>query len=243
MTQSAHDPIGDAVAASAVSLSDVTRTFPDGTRRREVLRDITLEVAFGEMVAITGPSGSGKTTLLHLVAGLDAPTEGQVTVAGQHLSIVSATERAHLRRDTLGFVDQQLNLIEALTALENVMLPLELAGMKPRTARQSAMDTLVACDLGHLADQTTDQLSGGEQQRVAVARALVGTRRVIVADEPTGALDSLAGEGVMKLLRRSCDEGAGVLLATHNPSHAAWADRVVLLTDGQIIDDVAAVAS
>jgi putative ABC transport system ATP-binding protein len=228
------------VGEGLVVLEGVTRSFPDGTTRRTVLDRVDLTVAEGELVAVMGKSGSGKSTLLHLVAGLDRPDVGQTRVAGSWLSACSAGETAELRRRVMGYVEQQFNLIDVLTAIENVMLPLELDGISVREARQQATTALDSVGLADLADVDADRLSGGEQQRVAIARALVGTRRLVLADEPTASLDSLTGETVMRLLRRRCDDdGAAVLMATHDPAHAAWADRVVFLRDGVIVDESA----
>lgn len=225
-------------AGGVIEMSGVTKAFPDGSGTRTVLDGVDLSVAAGELVALMGPSGSGKTTLLHLAAGLDRPDGGQVVVGGHYLSGLDASGLAALRRDTVGYVEQRLNLIAVLTAAENVMLPLELGGARPREARQAAVAALDAVGLADLADQDAERLSGGEQQRVAVARALVGGRRVLLADEPTAALDSLTGEGVMKLLRRRCDDdGVAVLVSTHDAAQAAWADRVVFLRDGVVIDE------
>ena len=219
-----------------VDLRDVERSFRDGRGERHVLRGVDLEVHAGELVALMGPSGSGKSTLLAIAGGLERADAGQVVVGGQHLRALDARGLAALRRTTVGYVEQHLNLLAALTAAENVSLPLELAGMRPRRARNIAADALDSVGLGDLLDALPDDLSGGEQQRVAIARALIGERQVLLADEPTGALDSLTGESVMQLLRSRCDDdGAAVIIATHNAAHAAWADRVVHLRDGVLV--------
>jgi len=215
----------------------VGRTFLDGRREREVLTDVHLSVAQGEMVALMGPSGSGKSTLIKLAAGLDRPSAGQLLVEGVHLAALDARGLAELRRTRVGYVEQRLNLLASLSAAENVALPLELGGMSARAARLEAVAALDDVGLADLADQSADTLSGGEQQRVAIARALVGERRLLLTDEPTGALDSLTGESIMRLLRRRCDDGASVLMATHDSAHAAWADRVVFLRDGVLVDE------
>lgn len=220
-----------------VQIHAARRSFRDGPTERVILDGVDLSIAPGEMVAVMGPSGSGKTTLLQMVAGLDRPDSGQVIVNGTHLSACDLGQLAQMRREVIGYVEQRLNLIGVLTAIENVMLPLELGGIKPRKARPTAMAALDSVGLADHADLASERLSGGEQQRVAIARALVGTRSVVLADEPTAALDSLTGESVMKLLRRRCDDaGASVLVATHDAGHAAWADRVVFLRDGVILD-------
>jgi putative ABC transport system ATP-binding protein len=221
-----------------LSINGVTKSFPDGARTRTVLDGVQLGVAAGELVAIMGPSGSGKSTLLHLVAGMDRPDHGQIVVNGTHLSALNASELATLRRTQIGYVEQRLNLIAVLSAVENVMLPLELGGVSTRQARQQAIAQLDTLGIAELADQDAERLSGGEQQRVAIARALVGGRRLLLADEPTAALDSLNGEAVMRLIRGRCDEdGVAALMCTHDASHAAWADRVVFLHDGAVIDE------
>ena len=199
------------------------------------LRGFSLELAPGELVAVMGPSGSGKSTVLHLAGGLDVPTSGQVELDGVGLGGLSVRKRAALRRRSVGYVFQDLNLVPALTAVENVMLPRELDGVGSGTARTEAMAALEEVDVVDLADRFPEELSGGQQQRIAIARALVGPRRLVLADEPTGALDSLTGEAVMKLLRARVDAGAAALLVTHDAQHAAWADRVVRLRDGFVV--------
>jgi len=184
-----------------------------------------------------GPSGSGKTTLLSLVGGLDKPTEGRVIVAGQDVGSLKPKDLAILRRRTVGYVFQDLNLLAGLTARENVAIPLELDGKPIGEARVAAEAALESVGLAHLADRFPDDLSGGEQQRVAIARALVGGRRILLADEPTGALDSMTGESVMRLLRAHCDGGGTAILVTHDAAHAAWAYRVVFLRDGRLVDE------
>jgi putative ABC transport system ATP-binding protein len=221
-----------------LEMCDVTKRYRDGEGTRTVLDAMSIEVAAGELVAVMGPSGSGKTTVLHLAAGLDGVDSGQIKVAGTYLSALDATERAVLRRSTVGYVEQRLNLIAVLTAVENVMLPLELGGMSTREARQDAMVALESVGLADHANREAERLSGGEQQRVAIARALVGGRKLLLADEPTAALDSLTGESVMRLLRRRCDDDrVAVVMATHDASHAAWADRVIFLRDGVVVDE------
>jgi putative ABC transport system ATP-binding protein len=184
-----------------------------------------------------GPSGSGKSTLLTLAGGLDTPTSGEVLVENVALPGLSRRDLAKLRRRSVGYVFQDFNLIPALTALENVALPRELDGIPTRRARKEALAALAELDLSELADRFPDDMSGGQQQRVAIARAIVGDRRLVLADEPTGALDSETGEAVLRLLRARVDAGAGALLVTHEARHAAWADRVVFLRDGVVVDD------
>jgi putative ABC transport system ATP-binding protein len=196
-----------------------------------------MSVGAGELVAVMGPSGSGKSTLLNLAGGLDQPTAGDIVVQGQLLGTLSARALAAVRRRAVGYVFQDLNLLPALTAAENVSLPRELDGVPLRRARQEALAVLEQFDLADLADRFPDDLSGGQQQRVAIARAFVGERRLLLADEPTGALDTVTGESVLRLLREQCDAGAAGVLVTHESRHAAWADRIVFLRDGRIVDE------
>ncbi len=218
-------------------LEEVSRTHGTGDNAVHALREVSLRVEPGELVAVMGPSGSGKSTLLNIAGGLDRPTEGRVVVDGVELGTLAATELARMRRRRIGFVFQDYNLIPSLTAGENVGLPLELDGMRPRQARRNARHALDILGLAELADRYPDAMSGGQQQRVAIARALVGTRRLVMADEPTGALDTTTGEEVLRVLRHRCDEGASGLLVTHEARHAAWADRVVFLRDGVVVDE------
>ena len=185
-----------------------------------------------------GPSGCGKSTLLHLAGSLEEPTVGTVSVGGRRLDQLDAVERAQLRRQDVGFVFQRLNLVPALTALENVMLPLELDGVAPRVARAQARMALAAVDIENGLDRYPDDFSGGQQQRIAIARAVVGERRLLLADEPTGSLDSITGDAVMELIAGlPASKGTAVILVTHEPRYAAWADRVISLRDGRIADE------
>jgi len=223
--------------AALLGLRDVSRVHGEGPTAVHALRGVSVSVVAGELVAVMGPSGSGKSTLLNLAGGLDSPSEGNVTIEGVELSGLSRRELAAVRRRSVGYVFQELNLIPALTAAENVALPRELDGTGPRAARAEALDALAEVGLEGLDRRFPDDLSGGEQQRVAIARALVGPRRLLLADEPTGALDSQNGEAILRLLRARCDRGAGGVLVTHEARHAAWADRVVFLRDGTLVDD------
>ena len=221
---------------SILELRDVHRTHGSGETAVHALAGVTLTVAAGELVAVMGPSGSGKSTLLNLAGGLDRPTEGEVLVDGTALGSASRRALAALRRRRIGYVFQDLNLLPSLTAAENVALPLELDGVRLRQARRLALDALGEVDLDGFGTRFPDELSGGQQQRVAIARALVGERHLVLADEPTGALDSHTGEAVLRLLRSKVDGGAAGVLVTHDARHAAWADRVVFLRDGVIVD-------
>jgi putative ABC transport system ATP-binding protein len=223
--------------SAVLQLTAVTRVHGHGDTAVRALDGLDLRVEPGELVAVMGPSGSGKSTLLHLAGGLDEPTSGAVVVEGTLLSGLSTKELARLRRRSIGYVFQDLNLVPALTAVENVALPRELDGTRSRTARREAMAALEAVGIAELADRFPDDMSGGQQQRVAIARALVGDRRLVLADEPTGALDSTTGEAVMALLRARCDAGAAGMLVTHDARHAAWADRVIFLRDGRVVDE------
>jgi putative ABC transport system ATP-binding protein len=222
---------------SVLELRDVGRVHGTGDTAVHALRGVSLKVDEGELVAVMGPSGSGKSTLLNLAGGLDAPTSGEVLVEGTDLAGLSRHALAAVRRRSAGYVFQDLNLIPALTAAENAALPRELDGVKARTARREAIHALEDVGMDELADRFPDELSGGQQQRVAIARALVGPRRLVLADEPTGALDSTTGEMVLRLLRARCDAGASAVLVTHEARHAAWADRVVFLRDGTLVDE------
>jgi putative ABC transport system ATP-binding protein len=222
---------------SVLELRDVVRVHGAGDTAVHALRGVSLAVEPGELVAVMGPSGSGKSTLLNLAGGLDAPTSGTVLVEGTDLGGLSRTQLAAVRRRSVGYVFQEFNLIPALTAAENVGLPRELDGVRPRELRREARTALEEVGLVELADRFPDELSGGQRQRVAIARALVGPRRLVLADEPTGALDSQTGEWVLRLLRTRCDAGAAGVLVTHEARHAAWADRVVFLRDGAMVDE------
>ena len=219
-----------------LELDAVHRTHGRGDTAVHALRGVTLSIATGELVAVMGPSGSGKSTLLNLAGGLDAPTGGTVRVDGQALDGLSRRKLAALRRRRIGYVFQELNLLPSLTALENVALPLELDGTSIGKARRLALAALGDVDMADLAARFPEALSGGQQQRVAIARALVGERRLVLADEPTGALDSTTGEAVLLVLRARVDAGAAGVLVTHEARHAAWADRVVFLRDGLVVD-------
>jgi putative ABC transport system ATP-binding protein len=227
--------------APALELRSVVKRFGRGTTEVRALTDVDLAVAPGELVAVMGPSGCGKSTLLHLAGGLEDPSAGQVLVAGQDLARLGPAERAALRRRHVGYVFQRLNLIASLTAVENVALPLELDGVGRRSAREQAEAALAAVGLTERVDRFPDDFSGGQQQRIAVARAVAGERRLVLADEPTGALDTLTGDAVIDLLAGlPAATGAALVLVTHEPRYAAWADRVVFLRDGRVVDEAVA---
>jgi putative ABC transport system ATP-binding protein len=193
----------------------------------------------GELVAVMGPSGSGKSTLLTIAGSLEEPSDGDVVVGGQLLGTLSRNDRARLRRRAIGYVFQDFNLLAGLTASENVSLPLELDGVSPKAARTAGIAALDELGLADRADRFPDELSGGERQRVAIARAVVGERRLLLADEPSGALDSANGEAVMRIIRTTCQRGVAGVVVTHDAQLASWADRVVFLRDGRVVDQTA----
>jgi putative ABC transport system ATP-binding protein len=210
------------------------RVFGSGHLRVVALDDVSLRVSVGEFVAVMGPSGSGKSTLLRLAGGLDRPTSGRVLLAGRDLAGLDEAGLAQALRRQIGFIFQETNLLTSLTAAENVALALELDGVRPKAAMAGARGLLDSLGLAAIGSRFPGQLSGGEQQRVTIARAVAGGRSLLLADEPTGALDAITGESVMGLLRQRCAAGCAVVLATHNVRHAAWADRVMFLTDGRL---------
>ncbi len=224
---------------SALELSRVSKVYGSGAGEVHALRGVDLIVEPGELVAVMGPSGSGKSTLLTIAGSLEEPSRGEVTVGGLPLSRLSRNEKAALRRRAIGYVFQDFNLLAGLTAAENVSLPLELDGAPIRTARAAALAALERLDLAGDADRFPDDLSGGERQRVAIARAVVGQRHLLLADEPSGALDSVNGESVMRLVRETCQAGVAGVVVTHDAQLASWADRVVFLRDGRIVDQTA----
>ena len=226
------------ISEQILSFDGTGRRYGKGEQEVRALGPVSFDVQEGEFVALMGPSGSGKSTLLSLAGALDRPSDGRVSVHGRDLAAMSATELAELRRNVVGYVFQDLNLLPGLTAIENVALPLELDGVALRDARREAAAALEGVGMGDLAHRFPDNLSGGEQQRVAIARSFVGPRSLLLADEPTGALDSVTGDRVMRLLRQHCDRGRTVVLVTHDSSHAAWADRVFYLRDGVVVDVV-----
>ena len=225
--------------SALVELRQVSKVYGEGAARVQALDHIDLGVAAGELVAVMGPSGSGKSSLLTIAGTLEDPSEGSVLIDDVDVASQSTKERARLRRRTIGFVFQDFNLLAGLTAAENVSMPLELDGTTGRAARAAAIDALAELDLADRADAFPDDLSGGERQRVAIARAIVGERRLLLADEPTGALDTMNGEGVLRLLRQITRRGAAAILVTHDAQLASWADRVVFLRDGRIVDETA----
>jgi len=223
---------------AVLSMHDVRRRYGAGATEVVALDGVSLTVAAGEFVAIMGPSGSGKSTLLNMAGGLDHPTSGEVLVEGTDLALLDAAGLAAVRRRSIGFVFQEFNLVPQLTAEENVMLPMELDGTPVKAARQAAREVLAAVGLDGMWRRFPDDLSGGEQQRVAIARAMTGDRRLILADEPTGALDTTTGEAVAELIAGYAADGGAVVLVTHEPRIASFADRIVWLRDGRVVDEV-----
>jgi putative ABC transport system ATP-binding protein len=224
---------------SALQMNRVSKVYGSGAGEVHALRGIELCVEPGELVAVMGPSGSGKSTLLTIAGSLEEPTDGEVIVGGLELSRLSRNQRAALRRRAIGYVFQDFNLLAGLTAAENVSLPLELDGTSAKAARTAALAALERLGLADRGARFPDELSGGERQRVAIARAVVGERRLLLADEPSGALDSVNGEAVMRLVRASCQGGVAGVVVTHDAQLASWADRVVFLRDGRIVDQTA----
>jgi putative ABC transport system ATP-binding protein len=219
-----------------LELRQVWKIYGSGRARVQALREVDLTVEGGELVAVMGPSGSGKSTLLAIAGSLEEPSSGDVLVSGSALSGMTPNQRARLRRRAIGYVFQDFNLLAGLSAVENVALPLELDGVGQRAARASGLAALDGLGLADQAGRFPDELSGGERQRVAIARAVVGERRLLLADEPTGALDSVNGESVMRLLRAACKRGVAGVMVTHDAHLASWADRVVFLRDGRMVD-------
>jgi putative ABC transport system ATP-binding protein len=216
---------------------DVVKSYGQGHAEVYALRGVSFAIAPGEIVAVMGPSGCGKSTMLHLAGALEEPSAGRVLVDGNDLGDMSRAEQAALRRRDVGYVFQRLNLVPSLTAVENVMLPLELDGTGAKAARRSALDVLRAVGLDDHLDRYPDDFSGGQQQRIAIARAIVGERRLLLADEPTGSLDTLNSDQIIEMLADLPDRyGTAVVLVTHEPRFASYADRIVFLRDGVIVD-------
>ena len=224
---------------SALELRRVSKIYGSVPTQVHALSEVDLSVARGELVAIMGPSGSGKSTLLTIAGSLEEASSGQVLVEGIDLATTSRSDRATMRRRSIGYVFQDFNLLPGLTAVENVTLPLELDGVRAKDAQATGLTALEELDVAERADRYPDELSGGERQRVAIARAIVGERGLLLADEPTGALDSLNGEAVMRLLRAATRRGVAGVVVTHEAQLASWADRVVFLRDGQVVDQTA----
>jgi putative ABC transport system ATP-binding protein len=221
---------------SYLELRGITKIYGDGPTEVHALSNVDLSVEAGSLVAVMGASGSGKSTLLTIAGSLEDPTSGEVYIDGRPLSSMSRNAKAQLRRRSIGYVFQDYNLLAGLSAVENVSLPLELDGVAARKAQARAMEAIEDFGLKDRATHYPDQLSGGERQRVAIARAVVGGRGLLLADEPSGALDSTNGEAVMRLILAACHRGMAAVVVTHDAQLASWADRVVFLRDGRIVD-------
>jgi putative ABC transport system ATP-binding protein len=224
---------------SLLELHQISKSYGEGTTSVLALDEIDLSVDCGHLVAVMGPSGSGKSTLLTIAGSLEEPTTGEVRIAGASLSSLSRNDKARLRRRTIGYVFQDFNLLPGLTAAENVALPLELDGISSRQAHQAGIEALEQLGLADRAGHYPDQLSGGERQRAAIARCVVGERKLLLADEPSGALDSANGEAVMRLIFDACKRGVAAVVVTHDAHLASWADRVIFIRDGRAVDHIA----
>jgi ABC-type lipoprotein export system ATPase subunit len=223
--------------AAIIRMENVSRTYRSGAIETPALREVTLQVAAGEMAAVIGPSGSGKSTLMNLMGCLDVPTAGSYAFAGREVAGLSGEEMADLRNRSIGFVFQSFHLLPYATARENVEMPLLFGGMPARQRRERALEMLGRVGLGERAEHLPTQLSGGEMQRVAVARALANRPRVILADEPTGNLDSRSGRAIVELFRQLWQEGVTVILITHDLALARRCPRILKIQDGRIVHD------
>ncbi len=231
------DPVAAGTGTPAVAARDVTRRYGDGPTAVDALRGVSLTVELGQLVAVMGPSGSGKSTLMHALAGLDPPTSGSVAIAGIEITDLDDAALTRLRRKHIGFVFQFFNLLPMLTAEENAVLPLTIAGERPDRAWVD--DLFARTGLSERRDHRPAELSGGEQQRVAIMRALVSRPTIVFADEPTGNLDSRTSGEILKLLDESAEEyGQTMVMVTHDPRAAAIADRILFLADGEIVQEL-----
>jgi putative ABC transport system ATP-binding protein len=226
---------------SLLELHQISKSYGEGETAVRALDGIDLSVDGGQLVAVMGPSGSGKSTLLTIAGSLEEPTSGSVRINGAQLADLSRNDKARLRRRTVGYVFQDFNLLPGLTAAENVSLPLELDGIPARKAHLAGIAALEQLGLADRAGHYPDQLSGGERQRVAIARSVVGERKLLLADEPSGALDSTNGEAVMRMILDACKRGVAAVVVTHDAHLASWADRVLFIRDGRASDQGAPV--
>ena len=232
-----------ATAMSYLELRNISKIYGRGATEVHALQHVDLSVEAGSLVAVMGSSGSGKSTLLTIAGSLEDPTSGEVSIGGRSLASLSRNGKARLRRQSIGYVFQDYNLLAGLSAVENVSLPLELDGVAARKAQAVALESLEEFGLQDRASHYPDQLSGGERQRVAIARAVVGGRQLLLADEPSGALDSANAESVMRLILAACHRGLAAVVVTHDAQLASWADRVIFLRDGRIVDQTLPVES
>lgn len=221
-----------------ISAAGLKRTFGQGESSVQALGGVSLDVSSGELVAIMGASGSGKSTLLAALGGLDLVDEGEVFIEGRSLGELKAKEASRLRRQSLGFIFQDLNLVSSLTIEENVALPLELDGIKQRELKLLVAKALDEMGIASISKRYPDQVSGGQRQRAAVARCFIGERKILLADEPTGALDSRSSEEVIRQIRSKVDQGLAGVIVTHDAKIAGWADRILTMRDGVIVDEV-----
>jgi putative ABC transport system ATP-binding protein len=221
---------------SYLELRGVSKVYGEGPTEVHALTGVDLSADAGQLVAVMGASGSGKSTLLTIAGSLEEPTSGEVLVGGALLSKMSRNDKARMRRRSIGYVFQDYNLLAGLSAVENVSLPLELDGVAAKKAQSAGMAVLEELGLADRATSFPDELSGGERQRVSIARAVVGERHLLLADEPSGALDSANGEAVMRLVLAACRRGVAAVVVTHEAQLASWADRVVFLRDGRVVD-------
>ena len=221
-----------------IEINEVSKVYKMGKEKVVALNNVSLKINKGEFVAIIGPSGSGKSTLMHIVGGLDSPTTGTVSIEGNDISRLKDKQLSKYRNEKIGFVFQAFNLENSQTALENVMMPLIFAGISKKERKERALKALEQVGLKDLAKHKPNEMSGGQRQRVAIARALVNNPEIIFADEPTGNLDSKAGENIMELFKEINAKGFTVIMVTHNPEEANKARRVVKIKDGEIISDV-----
>ena len=225
------------MSASVIKLQDVTKVFATEEVETHALSSVSVEINKGDYVSIAGPSGCGKSTLLSILGLLDSPTEGKYTLNSRPVADLPLSERARVRNREIGFIFQSFNLIGDLTVYENVELPLTYRGMKAAERKERVMSALEKVGMSHRAKHLPSQLSGGQQQRVAVARAVGGSPSILLADEPTGNLDSKNGEAVMELLRELHREGATICMVTHDPRYARHADRSIHLFDGRVVEE------
>lgn len=221
-----------------ISAAGLKRTFGQGESSVQALGGVSLDVSSGELVAIMGASGSGKSTLLAALGGLDLVDDGEVFIEGRSLGELKAKEASRLRRQSLGFIFQDLNLVSSLTIEENVALPLELDGIKQRELKLLVAKALDEMGIAPISKRYPDQVSGGQRQRAAVARCFIGERKILLADEPTGALDSRSSEEVIRQIRSKVDQGLAGVIVTHDAKIAGWADRILTMRDGVIVDEV-----